>query len=145
MCAWTKGRRSSNAWCRARPLACAGWAAHAAASLQAGRFLANPKVTVEKIIAGWSDRTIAAVAGRHVLAIQDTTEVRVPATAQRRRGLGPIGHGNIYGVPVHAMLAVDAASGACLGLVGGQVWTRSGVVATAHRERPAAERESAPG
>jgi hypothetical protein len=110
--------------------------------LQAGRFLANPKVTAEKIVAGWSDRTVAAVAGRHVLAIQDTTEVRVPTTAQRRRGLGPIGHGNIYGVLVHAMLAVDAATGACLGLVGGQVWTRPGVVATPHRARPLAERES---
>ncbi|HLY54190.1 MAG TPA: IS4 family transposase [Stellaceae bacterium] len=69
--------------------------------------------------------------------------MRVPTTAQRRRGLGPIGHGNIYGVLVHAMLAVDAATGACLGLVGGQVWTRPGVVATPHRKRPLAERESA--
>lgn len=110
--------------------------------LRVGRFLANPKVTADKIIAGWSDRTAAAVAGRHVLAIQDTTEVRVPTTAQRRRGLGPIGHGNIHGVLVHAMLAVDAASGACLGLVGGQVWTRPGVVATPHRQRPPQERES---
>jgi hypothetical protein len=111
--------------------------------LRAGRFLANPKVTAEKIIAGWSERTARVVAGRHVLAIQDTTEVRVPTTAQRRRGLGPIGHGNIFGVLVHAMLAVDAATGACLGLVGGQVWSRPGVAATAHRQRPPAERESA--
>jgi hypothetical protein len=111
--------------------------------LQAGRFLANPKVTAAKIVAGWSEHTAAAAAGRHVLAIQDTTEVRVPTTAQRRRGLGPIGHGNIHGVLVHAMLAVDAASAACLGLLGGEVWTRPGVVATAHRERPLDERESA--
>jgi hypothetical protein len=54
--------------------------------LQAGRFFANQKVTAAKIVEGWSRRTGAAVAGRHILAIQDTTEVKFPTTAQRRRG-----------------------------------------------------------
>ena len=110
--------------------------------LRAGRFFASAKVTAEKIVESWSQQTTTAVAGRHVLAIDDTCEVRFPTTAQHRRGLGPIGHGNIYGVLVHAMIAVDADSGACLGLVGGQVWTRPGVVSTPHRERPPEERES---
>ena len=109
----------------------------------AGRFFDNPKVTVEKLIAGWSDRTGAGCAGRHVLAIQDTTEVKFPTTAQRRRGLGPVGKGNAYGLLVHAMIAVDAASGSCLGLVGGDVWTRDGVNPIPHPQRPLAERESA--
>ena len=87
--------------------------------LQAGRFFANPKVTVDSIVAGWSLLTGAASAGRHVLAIQDTTAVTFPTQAQRRRGLGPIKSGNAYGLLVHAMLAVDADSHACLGLVGG--------------------------
>ena len=65
--------------------------------LQAGRFFANPKVTAAKIVEGWSRLTGAAVAGRHVLAIQDTTEVKFPTTAQRRRGLGPVKKGNTYG------------------------------------------------
>src|SRR5436309_11098443 len=39
------------------------------------RFLANPKVTVERLVAGWSEATGAAVGGRHVLAIQDTSEI----------------------------------------------------------------------
>ena len=68
--------------------------------------------------------------------------MKYPTTAQRRRGLGPIGKGNIYGVLVHAMLAVDADSGACLGLVGGDVWTRPGVNPTPHRKRALEERES---
>jgi hypothetical protein len=46
--------------------------------LRAGRFFASAKepapakagVTAEKIVAGWSDLTGAACAGRHVLAIQ---------------------------------------------------------------------------
>lgn len=111
--------------------------------LRAGRFFANPKVTAGKIIDSWATLTGAAVTGRHVLAIQDTTEVKFPTTAQCRRGLGPVKKGNAYGVLVHAMLAVDAASGACLGLVDGDVWTRDGVNATPHRARPLAERESA--
>lgn len=61
---------------------------------QAGRFFANDKVTAAKIVEGWSLRTGAAVTGRHVLAIQDTTEVKFPTTAQRRRGLGPVKKGN---------------------------------------------------
>ena len=84
----------------------------------------------------------AASAGRHVLAIQDTAEMKFPTPAQRRRGLGPIKSGNAYGVLVHAMIAVDADSQACLGLVGGEVWNRPGVVTTAHRDRPLSERES---
>ena len=110
--------------------------------LQAGRFFASPKVTATKLVAGWSDLTGAACAGRHVLAIQDRSEVKFPTTAQRRRGLGPVGKGNAYGVLVHAMIAVDATSGSCLGLVGGDVWSRDGVNPIPHRQRPLAERES---
>jgi len=106
--------------------------------LQAGRFFANPKVTAAKIVDGWSDLTGAAVAGRHVLAIQDPTEVKFPTTAQRRRGLGPVKKGDTYGVVAHAMIAVDADSHACLGLVGGDVRTRDGVVTEHHRDRPPA-------
>lgn len=122
--------------------------------LQAGRFFANPRVTAEKIVAGWSERTGAASTGRHVLAIQDTTEVKFPTTAQRQRGLGPVKSGNVHGILVHAMIAVDAETHACYGprvrplagprtwLVGGAVWTRPGVVATPHRQRPLVQRES---
>ena len=40
------------------------------------------------------------------------------------------------------MIAVDADSHACLGLVGGGVYTRDGVVTEPHRDRPLSERES---
>jgi Transposase DDE domain len=110
--------------------------------LRAGRFFANPKVTVRAIVAGWSRLTRPACAGRHVLAIEDRSEVDFPTTAQRRRGLGPVGKGNAYGVLVHAMIAVDAASGCCLGLVGGDVWNRPGVNPVPHGKRPRTERES---
>ena len=113
-----------------------------AGELRAGRFFASTKVTTAKIIAGWSRHTGAACAGRHVLAIDDTCEVKFPTTAQRRRGLGPVKKGKAYGLLVHSMLAVDATSGACLGLVGGQIWTREGVNPIPHSKRPLQERES---
>ena len=110
--------------------------------LQAGYFFANPKVTAAKIVESWSNLTGPACAGRHILAIQDCSDVKFPTTAQRRRGLGPVRMGNIYGVLVHAMLAADAETGACLGLVGGAVWTRPGVNPTPHRKRAPEDRES---
>jgi hypothetical protein len=51
--------------------------------------------------------------------------------------------GNAYGVLVHAMIAVDAARGPCLGLVGGDVWSRDGVNPIPHGQRPLAERGAA--
>jgi hypothetical protein len=88
------------------------------------RFLTNPKVTVEKLIEGWSVQTKEAVEGRHVLAIQDSSDIKFSTTAKSRRGLGPVGKGNIFGLVLHAMMAVDADTGSCLGLIGGKVWTR---------------------
>src|SRR5208283_2191790 len=40
-----------------------------------GRLLDNSKVTIERLIEGWSQQTGAAAVGRHVLAIQDTSEI----------------------------------------------------------------------
>ncbi|WP_234682271.1 hypothetical protein [Bradyrhizobium monzae] len=76
------------------------------------RFLGHDKVTAERIVEGWSERTTTAVEGRHVLAIQDTSEIHFNTTPQRRRGLGEIGKGNNYGVLLHPLLAVDADDGA---------------------------------
>ena len=83
-----------------------------------GRFLANRKVTIDRLIEGWSDRTAAAVKGRHVLALHDTSEFNFRTTPKRRRGLGEIGKGSGRGLLLHAMLALDAKTGGCLGLVG---------------------------
>jgi hypothetical protein len=78
------------------------------------RFLANRRVTVKRLIEGWSDQTHQAVAGRHVLAIQDTSELKFATTEDDRRGLGKVKKGNSYGVLLHAMLAVDADGGSLL-------------------------------
>jgi len=111
--------------------------------MQFWRFMANERVTVDRLIEGWSDRTCAAAVGRHVLAIQDTSELKFTTTADDRRGLGKVKKGNAYGVLLHAMIGVDADSGAMLGLVGGRIWTRQGDVATPHGERTLTDKESA--
>jgi hypothetical protein len=106
------------------------------------RFLGNEKVTTGRLIEGWSEGIAAATAGRHVLAIQDTSEINFPTTAERRRGLGETGHGNGRGVLLHPMLVVDAANGSCLGLVGGKVWTRKGRRTVSHDLRDLSDKES---
>src|SRR5260370_29055066 len=71
-----------------------------------GRFLANPRVTVDRLIEGWGDQTAVAAAGRHVLAIQDTSEINFRTTSKRRRGLGKIGNGGGRGLLFHALFAL---------------------------------------
>jgi len=106
------------------------------------RFLANRRVTKEQLIEGWSEQTRGAVCDRHVLAIQDTSDIKFSTTELNRRGLGKVGKGNVRGVLLHAMLAVDADTGVCLGLAGGKVWTRKGDVEIPHGKRALSEKES---
>jgi hypothetical protein len=90
-----------------------------------GRLLRNPHVTTTGIIAGWSEETVRAASGRHVLAIQDTSELNFRTSEGHRRGLGAIGKGVGRGILLHPMIAVDADTSECLGLVGGSLWTRA--------------------
>jgi hypothetical protein len=107
-----------------------------------GRFLANDRVTADALIEGWAAPTAISCAGRHVLAIQDTSEINFTTTEENRRGLGEIGKGKGRGVLLHPMLAVDASSGGLLGLAAGRIWTREGRVETPHSKRPLSEKES---
>jgi hypothetical protein len=122
-----------------RQMAQGDWAAYMAY----WRFVNNPQVTTDHLIEGWRRQTAAVAGGRHVLAIQDTSEVKFRTREGCRRGLGQVGKGNARGVLLHAMMAVDADSGACLGLTGGKVWTRKGKVKTPHDQRELADKESA--
>jgi hypothetical protein len=104
--------------------------------------LDNKKVSLEALLAGWGEQTATAAAGRHVLAIQDTSEINFKTKPERRRGLGEIGKGVGHGLLLHAMVAVDADSDACLGLVTGKIWTRQGRVTVPHDKRPLEQKES---
>jgi hypothetical protein len=74
-----------------------------AGEMRITRFLHNPKVTVREMVATTAARTCAQVRGRHVLAIQDTTAIRVD-----EKGIG---------LSAHPLIAVDANEGTVLGLV----------------------------
>lgn len=94
---------------------------------------------------GWSEETVAAASGRHVLAIQDTSEINFRTREGRDRGLGVIGKGVGRGILLHPMIAVDADSRECLGLVGGHIWTRPAKPAGAKKNNgriPISEKES---
>jgi hypothetical protein len=127
----------------ARPTVCLRQLAHGqrAEEVGFGRFLDNSRVTAERVIDGWGDQTGAAAAGRHVLAIQDTSEINFHTIPGRRRGLGKTKGGG-RGLLLHAMVAIDANNGSCLGLVGGQIWTRRGRVKIAHEKRRSENKES---
>lgn len=75
-----------------------------------------------------SARTACASSGRHVLAIQDTTDVR-------RRG-------RTDSVALHATLAVDAVSGAPLGLVHAEFLLRRGGKRNQRHHRAFEDKES---
>lgn len=88
------------------------------------RFFRNPNVTAKEIVHTAGVRTGEAAAGRHVLLIQDTTEINYEAKAQRKRNLGRVGNGTDVGLFAHPALAIDAEDGSVLGLAGATIWRR---------------------
>ena len=89
------------------------------------RFLSNEAVTVEEMVAHRAMLVAVAATGRHVLAIQDTSEINYQAQSGRKHGLGTVGNGTDVGLFVHPVLAVDAQTQECLGLVDAQIWRRT--------------------
>jgi hypothetical protein len=106
------------------------------------RFFRNPRVTVDEILRTAAERTGAAAAGRHVLVIEDTSEINYQAKAKRKRGLGRVGNGADVGLFVHPALAIDAEDGAVLGLAGATIWRRTRVKEDDYQSLPIEEKES---
>lgn len=92
------------------------------------RFLRNPRVSPPEMVATARARTAKRVRGRHILAIQDTTTLR--------------DDGRQCSLNLHAMIAVDAADGALLGLVDAVFLDRAGGKKRLSAKRPFAEKES---
>jgi hypothetical protein len=92
------------------------------------RFLHNPKVTPAKMIETALARTCTQVAGRHVLAIQDTSALRVD-----EKGLD---------LSFHPVIAVDANHGTVLGLVDNVFLSRKGGERATRKERNFTEKDS---
>lgn len=92
------------------------------------RFFANDTVTQEEVVSAGAQQCAQAVAGRHVLAIQDTTSLDLTVHAGLFEPddpcLGPIEHSKPLGFFVHPVLAVDAAQAFPLGIGTVTGWSR---------------------
>ena len=107
---------------RVRPLG-----GNRAGEIRLTRFLRNPAVSVEEMIAEAGLRTAERSRGREVLAIQDTTVIRSE------------GGGGDY---LHVVLAIDARNGSMLGLIDGQFLHRPGGRRAQRQEAAVEDKES---
>ena len=106
------------------------------------RFLSSPHSSVAAILSGLAARTAAACAGRHVICIQDTSEINFKKREAKRRGFGCGADGTSPAFFLHPLLAVDAEDEAVLGLVGAEIWTRPPVKAGDRHRRAPEDKES---
>lgn len=107
------------------------------------RWLCNAAVTVAALQRHLVERgrRVARGAG-HVLALQDTTEINFQAHAGRVHGLGKVGNGTDVGLFLHAVLAVGADTGHCLGLAGVLPWVRTRRKEDGYKALPIEQKES---
>jgi hypothetical protein len=112
--------------------------------MQFTRFLRNRCVTAETMSRHAGEQTARRVAGREVVAIQDTSELVLGGRRARAAGYGPVGKGSaLGGLLLHPVLAVEVGSEALVGLVSMQVWNRpGGDKRSSRRERSTEAKES---
>jgi hypothetical protein len=106
------------------------------------RLLEHPDVTHQEIIRHGSLKVASVVAGRHVLAIQDTSELDYTAHKQRTKGLGRISNNKGAGLFIHPVLVIDAKSRDCLGIAHQQAWVRDETAVHNDSHRPIEDKES---
>jgi len=99
-----------------------------AGEMRITRFLRNPRVRPEEMVADRRRAHRWLVKGRHILAIQDTTTLR--------------DDGKQYSLNLHPMIAVDGHDGGLLGLVDAVFLSHVGGKKHLCKKRPFAEKES---
>jgi len=105
------------------------------------RFLRNRRVSETELIAEARSHVLAQVAGRRVLALQDTSEINFSEHKRSKAAFGTAGNGVDPAFLIHPVLVVDADSGVILGLLDVQLWERYGPV-TQDPTRTTDEKES---
>ena len=93
------------------------------------------------MVATAARHTARAARGRHVLAIQDATELNFATHAGKKRGFGTVGNGVDIGLFLHPVIVADAASGGLLGLVEALVLNRTRRPRKHRKKRPVGEKE----
>lgn len=127
-----------------------------AGAVRFGRLLHNERVTREEMLSTAADHTGRAARGRHVLAIQDTTELNFSRHAGSKRGFGGVTRKRDIGLFLHPVIVLDAGdggerqvghAGGVLGLADAFLYSRRPPrrrkgAPLRDRTRPLAERES---
>jgi hypothetical protein len=117
-------------------------AEHRNQTVQFGRFLANPAVTAQEMLGHAGAQANQRAAGRDVLAIMDTTDLRFANHEASKRGFGRDANDTCPGLFLHPVLAIEAATGGVLGLVDCTVLNRIDGRAADHKKRAAEDKES---
>ena len=92
------------------------------------RLLRNPKVRIEEMIEHAREQTLSRVGGLHILAIQDTTSLR--------------DDGSACSFNLHPTIAVEAETGAVLGLVHAEFLKHEGGSKASRKKRAIKDKES---
>jgi len=113
-----------------------------AGEVRFGRALRNPKTQVGKLVECICRDTNKRCDGRHVLLIEDTSELNYQHHAKRVSGLGVVGNGKDAGLFIHPVLVIDALERTCLGLAHIHWWQRHGKKVPDYRKLPMENKES---
>jgi len=105
----------------------------------ASRFFNNDRVKIEALIEALVEKTKPLVDRRHVLCIQDTSEINYSAHAGRLKAsdveLGPLAKSRDVGFFLHPSLVLDAQTGFALGYGDIHLWNRRWHQADKHQRR----------
>lgn len=113
-----------------------------AGEVAAHRLLSSPYVSAETVSGTLAARTAEQCVGRHIVVIQDTTEISFSGASGKHKGFGPAGNGKDPGFFIHPVIAVDVAHEAVIGLVDINIWTRARERVGDRTKRTLAEKES---
>lgn len=88
------------------------------------RFLSNPKVTPHEIMKGVCSKVAESVTGKHILILEDSSELNYSLKKDKITGLGKIGRGKEFGYEIHPNLAIDAEGYDVYGISAMYSWKR---------------------
>jgi len=89
------------------------------------RWIGHKEVTPIRLIDTEKARVKELVKDRHILGIQDTTEINYQSNKGRAHGLGTVGNGKDIGFFMHPMIALDANTGSVIGCAEIELWNRT--------------------
>lgn len=107
-----------------------------------GRFLRNKTMGSNHLIREEVNRIKEVVSERHILALQDTTEINYESNSGRIKDLGAVYNGKDKGLFLHPTFLIDANTGGGIGFSNLYMWSRKGRSYRNCEELPIEEKES---